>query len=269
MAKKDLPCASCGQMMWRGSTSAPDGKARCQPCRRTNGSAARKAASKVYRSTPTPCLRCEQMFIPTKTSQKYCSRKCSRESARGYGECPGCGKVLGCHRSAHCRSCRRRRETGWSGSKEVVVHTMYAGKDIRPRPTGPIRKRWFAGRCRVCATSFVSPNLSKTCSDVCTEAVRRAKDAERKQRRRARERAAYVSPVNRYKVFERDAWTCHLCHCPVERDKAVPHPKAPTIDHVIPLARGGTHEMTNVQTACFLCNSIKSDRMDWLPALMA
>ena len=226
--RPDLPCADCGKLMWRVATSLPEGQARCHPCRRANGSAARKAASKAYRSTPIPCFRCEQMFTPTKTSQKY-----------------------------------------WSGSKEIVVHAMYAGKDIRPRPVGPIRKRWFAGRCRVCSTAFVSPRPEKTCSDVCTEAAKRAKHAERKQRRRARERAAYISPVNRYEVFERDAWTCQLCNEPVERDKVVPHPKVPTIDHVIPLARGGTHEMANVQTACFLCNATKSDRMDWSPALMA
>lgn len=41
--------------------------------------------------------------------------------------------------------------------------------------------------------------------------------------------------------------------------KAVPHPRAAVLDHVIPLARGGTHEPANVRTACFLCNSIKGD----------
>lgn len=29
----DLPCAGCGAMLWRGSTSLPDGKARCRKCR--------------------------------------------------------------------------------------------------------------------------------------------------------------------------------------------------------------------------------------------
>lgn len=38
-----------------------------------------------------------------------------------------------------------------------------------------------------------------------------------------------------------------------------PHPFAPTIDHVIPLDAGGMHEPSNVQTAHYRCNSIKSN----------
>lgn len=38
--------------------------------------------------------------------------------------------------------------------------------------------------------------------------------------------------------------------------KAVPHPKAPTIDHIIPLAVGGDDTRANVQLAHFLCNSL-------------
>jgi 5-methylcytosine-specific restriction endonuclease McrA len=53
---------------------------------------------------------------------------------------------------------------------------------------------------------------------------------------------------------------CRLCGDPMMMGQAVPHPKAPTIDHVIPLAKGGTHEPANVQAAHFLCNSIKGDR---------
>lgn len=32
--RPDLPCSSCGELMWRGSTSRPEGLAVCQPCRR-------------------------------------------------------------------------------------------------------------------------------------------------------------------------------------------------------------------------------------------
>jgi len=46
----------------------------------------------------------------------------------------------------------------------------------------------------------------------------------------------------------------------VMRGAVVPHPLAPTIDHVVPLAAGGLHEPANVQLAHFLCNARKSDR---------
>lgn len=32
--QKNLPCALCGALMWRGKTSLPEGLATCQPCRR-------------------------------------------------------------------------------------------------------------------------------------------------------------------------------------------------------------------------------------------
>ena len=72
-------------------------------------------------------------------------------------------------------------------------------------------------------------------------------------------RGAYVEDVWRSKVFERDRYRCQLCGKAVKRDAEVPHPKAPVLDHIIPLAEGGTHEYRNVQTAHFMCNSIKSD----------
>jgi 5-methylcytosine-specific restriction endonuclease McrA len=37
-------------------------------------------------------------------------------------------------------------------------------------------------------------------------------------------------------------------------------PTAPTVDHIIPLARGGSHTWDNVQLAHHLCNSLKGDR---------
>ena len=36
-------------------------------------------------------------------------------------------------------------------------------------------------------------------------------------------------------------------------------PTYPTLDHIIPLAKGGTHTWNNVQCACAMCNSEKRD----------
>lgn len=36
---------------------------------------------------------------------------------------------------------------------------------------------------------------------------------------------------------------------------------APTIDHVVPLSRGGEDTLSNVQLACFICNLVKHDRL--------
>ncbi len=82
-----------------------------------------------------------------------------------------------------------------------------------------------------------------------------------KARRRARERAAFVADVDRVQIFEADGYRCHLrlpgCKGKTDPTKSFPHPNSPTIDHIVPLAAGGTHEPTNCRTACLRCNTAK------------
>ncbi len=113
---------------------------------------------------------------------------------------------------------------------------------------------WYSGPCRECGTEFIARSRSKSCSDECRT---RTKIDNAKARRRAPE--AFVEPVYRVQLYERDDWCCQICGEPVLREATVPHPLAPTIDHVIPFHCGGTHEPSNCQTAHFLCNSLKGD----------
>lgn len=76
-------------------------------------------------------------------------------------------------------------------------------------------------------------------------------------RRRARKMNAYVAPVDREAIYKRDNYTCQLCGELVEMDEQHPHPMSPVIDHILPLARGGTHEPRNVQLTHSLCNQKK------------
>ena len=59
-------------------------------------------------------------------------------------------------------------------------------------------------------------------------------------------------------VFARDGFKCQICNKKLAMDQKAPHPDSPSIDHIIPLAKGGTHTWVNVQAAHFLCNSKKS-----------
>lgn len=131
--------------------------------------------------------------------------------------------------------------------------------DNRPRPRRGTRKRWFAGTCRVCSRTFVAALPGATCSAECTDTWARASRQEHKHRRRARERAAYVAPVNRYAIYDRDDWTCWLCHLPIDRHADAQSDMAPSLDHMIPLANGGTHEPGNTRTAHRGCNARRSN----------
>lgn len=74
---------------------------------------------------------------------------------------------------------------------------------------------------------------------------------------RARRRGAFKSPVDKQQIFERDNYTCQLCGMGVLPFVHRLHPLYPTIDHIVPIAAGGTHEPANVQTAHRGCNCSK------------
>jgi len=56
----------------------------------------------------------------------------------------------------------------------------------------------------------------------------------------------------RYEVYLRDDYTCQYCG-------SKPDPSDLTIDHLVPLSRGGLDEVVNYVTCCRQCNQRKSD----------
>lgn len=79
---------------------------------------------------------------------------------------------------------------------------------------------------------------------------------------RAKKLSAFISTVNRKDIFERDGYICQLCGTGVLPFVPHQHPMYPTIDHIIPLSKGGTHEPSNVQTAHLGCNASKGARYE-------
>lgn len=84
---------------------------------------------------------------------------------------------------------------------------------------------------------------------------------ERNARQRARKLDAYVAPVDHKAIYKRDDYTCQLCGKKVEMGKEFPHPMSPSIDHILPLSKGGTHEPDNCQLAHLRCNTKKGNRV--------
>jgi 5-methylcytosine-specific restriction endonuclease McrA len=65
--------------------------------------------------------------------------------------------------------------------------------------------------------------------------------------------------IDRWVVFENAGWMCCICKGPVEEALRHPHPMAATLEHLIPLSKGGTHTWDNVGLAHAKCNFDKSD----------
>lgn len=79
-------------------------------------------------------------------------------------------------------------------------------------------------------------------------------------RRRAVSRDITADKVERLIVFDRDRWTCQLCNMPVFRVFRWPAPWSASLDHVLPLSRGGEHTYQNTQLAHLRCNLRKSNK---------
>lgn len=79
--------------------------------------------------------------------------------------------------------------------------------------------------------------------------------------RRAHKRANEYEAVSREVVLARDDWKCHLCAEPIPRDAKWPHPLSASMDHVRPLARGGSHTYENVKSSHLACNISKGARI--------
>jgi len=72
--------------------------------------------------------------------------------------------------------------------------------------------------------------------------------------------------VSRRVVFERDGWRCQLCgHAVLRKAKRHKvtrrlHPRTASLDHIIPMVKGGDHVERNCQCACLSCNVRKHAR---------
>jgi len=108
------------------------------------------------------------------------------------------------------------------------------------------------GKCHRCYTREI--HRERFAND---PAFRRA-SINANHRRRVRETGGKVDEsLDIFQVFEEENWICQICgdQCdPLLRDR---DPDMVTIDHIIPVSKGGSHTRANVQTAHFRCNMEK------------
>lgn len=211
------------------------------------------------------CESCGESFWTREARIRFCSVACGNvgRTSRAYGhECVTCGKTWESPR-VQARFCSDACQLLAARAPRAQV-VLYEGPPMRilrgqrrvvaALALPALRRRWYAGRCAWCGDWFVYDQpQTRTCTPRCAKRLAH-------RQRRAVQRAAFVEAVSPYKIFERDRWRCRLCGKAVRRDATAPHPKAPVIDHIVPLAAGGTHEPANAQCAHFLCNSLKGAR---------
>lgn len=82
------------------------------------------------------------------------------------------------------------------------------------------------------------------------------------QRRRTRIEGAFVEDVLINVLIERGEGNCGICGKEFLPGTEYGDPLYPTVDHVIPISKGGQHSYENTQAAHFSCNSRKSSKLD-------
>lgn len=118
-----------------------------------------------------------------------------------------------------------------------------------------------ARACRFCGKVFAPAYGDKRkvfCSKACKVSYTYAARGGNTHRRRAKQFGGSYETVDRFKVFDRDGWRCHLCGRKTPRERlGSKHDRAPELDHLVPLSQGGAHAYTNVACACRSCNAAK------------
>ncbi len=198
------------------------------------------------------CEICAADYRASHAGQRTCGRKCGANLhamvrkprvakvpvQRPAPTCPQCGTQVARLRQVCSDACRAAR------SKQYYLDRKgLASLDERVVP------------CRKCGAE-VRGTRFKVCPG-CRDNAEREAMRRGRRRRKARKRGVASEPYTLAYIAERDHYRCQLCRKPVAMKQVVPHPKAPTIDHILPLALGGEDTKANVQLACFLCNSTK------------
>lgn len=256
----ELTCAQCNKHF-----KALDPKRKCcgQECGRRwakvrqNEWRARRAEERNTRT----CQSCGVTFRRQRASDtgKYCSKRCVADARRKYASSEEARKAgkrrardrrrasSGLDQAVPCAGCEKPFERKHTGQRFCSSGCAKPAQTHRPR------------RCKACDIEFTPAHgRAQYCSPSCARRAARLKFGKR-HRQRARYHGVPYEPVDRLKVFERDAWTCQVCGKKAPRRwQGSFRDNAPELDHRTPMALGGAHSYENCQLACRRCNLAKA-----------
>lgn len=279
-------CRACGVEFRRVGVA----KKRCNEC----------AAKSRLRSSE--CIHCKNLFPARSKRDRFCSASCAQQSRwSGYTNrvCKNCNDAFhktwrgpGNYCSLHCRdeakkgceyglhvgvACGAWLNKNWSAvricphcdtsfttqQKERVYCSRECGIKASSARHLDVGWGWFVCGCG----EVYERTRDAQCQQCwhCNHKAKRQRKRTAKARRRLRVRTAPCEAINAVDVYESEDWKCYICNCDCIEWPGFACDEAATLDHVIPLAKGGSHTRDNVRCCCFRCNSHKGDAVSSTP----
>lgn len=125
----------------------------------------------------------------------------------------------------------------------------------------------FVIECRQCNEVFgCNKNNRVFCSVECSK--RHANKKKDLRRRKTKANGDVDYSITLPKLMAKEKNTCYLCGLECDKDdhrhdsngNFIVGPNYPSVEHVIPISKGGTHTWDNVKLAHHYCNTIKNDK---------
>lgn len=178
-------------------------------------------------------------------------RRCHecRKKPRLDAECAGCSGVFTKMVTSDRKYCSRTcYQAAWSTAVDTTPRVprvcVGCGTDVRSTANVP--------RCQPCLEAWrLTPEF------------RAPRNRIWRDKNRRRQALKLGLPTERYtteEIAERDGFICGLCEEPVDMTLSGRNLRGPTIDHIIPISKGGPDTRVNVQLAHLRCNIIKGNR---------
>lgn len=161
-------------------------------------------------------------------------------------------------KSRKCQYCFEPFETEY----ETKVYCQRRCKENAKRRRKGVREfgiDWpikFERVCPTCGNTYTtSRSVQVYCDNSCSDYAKTQRKRERVDLLDRQTRQKF-----RNKVYLRDEGICKLCNQLVHLSIKYPDPKSPSLDHIIPLSKGGTHALKNLQLTHLECNIKKGNK---------
>lgn len=123
--------------------------------------------------------------------------------------------------------------------------------------------------CPVCgAFYFTQKSNSKFCSKECLKKQQAFISNRHKDFRRRVAKTKESKEITLQALYKRDKGICWICGKPCDITLDSNDKYYPSIDHVVPIAKGGRDLWDNVKLAHRICNSVKSDHIIISPTVL-